>query len=401
MRFFPFLIFYFLQGSVLAFLANFHKPFLANQGVANGQIAIITGLMIWPFILKIGFAYISDSFLFGSWGKRIPPMILGLVVAAISYCLAAQINPGAHFSFYASVMIAGSLGLALFDAALDGFAIDTIPTQDEGLAQAAMVAGKALGYLVLSQVFAWVIDSQGPAAPFLILAGLAIAILPLVFYFARAVGPSTQFNQPMQANFRNGGLLKGEVGALLAFSAYALLYSVVSFGIDGNLTYFLAQEFAGTPRDIGNFGSLRGLGSLAGAGAAGLIFYSRGIKATSSLLPLILLCVAGATLGNLGNEFSILGIALAWGFVWGIQETSFVTLAMNLSRRRLAATAFAAFMIVSNIGTSLGEWGATTLIGQLGFRTTFQLLGAFNVIAIAFLLVYFSLIKRASPSRSG
>jgi hypothetical protein len=158
----------------------------------------------------------------------------------------------------------------------------------------------------------------------------------------------------------------------LAFAAFGVVYSVASFGTDGLITLYLTEIKLYGPMDIGFFGMVRGAGALFGALAFAFIGPRMGgVKAQYAAL---LMLALGCLLPLLNLPLTVLGVA--WGFAWGFQETAYVTLAMKFSRGHWAATLFAACMIFSNIGTSLGEAMASPLVPVIGYAGVFGLFAA-------------------------
>jgi AAHS family 4-hydroxybenzoate transporter-like MFS transporter len=174
----------------------------------------------------------------------------------------------------------------------------------------------------------------------------------------------------------------------LVFAAYAVTYSIFSFGVDGVITFFLHHDLKLNSAEIGSYGSARGCGAVFGAICAGWMTQKFG-KKTTSLVALIFLSTAMLALTGLNSDpTSYLSLGAIWGSAWAFQETVFVILAMRLAERSLAATAFAVLMVFSNLGTALGEGIATSLSGALGFTAVFLGFSAANLAVIPILLAF-------------
>ncbi len=100
----------------------------------------------------------------------------------------------------------------------------------------------------------------------------------------------------------------------------------------------------------------------------------------------------------------LLVMGVVWGIVWGFQETIFVSLAMDLSDHRIAASMFAIMMAISNIGTAIGEGVATGLTDNIGFAAVFIGLAVINVINVPILGRLFKIAPeinaRSEPAES-
>jgi MFS family permease len=382
---------YFVQGAILAYVSNFQKPYLAESGVSISQIALLTSAMIFPFVVKIFFGILSDRHSLFRWGYRKPYMLLGLGIGAACFFILASTNPHENFPLFFTLMVSATFGMALFDTSTDGFSIDLNRAnimrnpnhEDEsGPIQSAMMTGKSVGYIVLSFAFGWAAKDFGFSAIFLTLGAISLAVFAWVFVFAQEVEGAEAEEIGFKLFFRELGW------PTLIFAAYAIGYSVFSFGVDGLITLFLHQDLKIDASQIGSYGSARGCGAIFGALSAGWFVPKFG-KRIASVGALIFLSAAMIALTGLtSNPANFLALGALWGAAWAFQETVFVILAMRLSERSLAATAFAFLMVFSNLGTAIGEGLATSLSGTFGFNAVFVSFAAANLAVIPILLIF-------------
>lgn len=369
-----FCLLYFVQGAALAYVINFQKPYLAGHGVSKEALGFFTGLLLIPFIIKVGLGYVSDRFPIGKWGARKPYMIFGLGLFALCFFSLTAIDPGKNFFLFAIVMWTASLGLAWFDTCADGWAVDTSEDHEQSAIQAAMIVGKSLGLVTMSALFGLLALKHGFGVIFMIVGTLATLVLGVVF-----------FVQHKPRDQRRGELIHGWRGLLqpyyIFFAFYAVVYATASFGTDGLVTLHLSETGHASSLDIGIFGMYRGLGALLGAVAFALLrpwFGARLGQFTAAFL-----LAAGCLLPLWG--WPTMGAASLWGFAWGFQETAFVTLAMRFAQGRWAATLFAGSMIFANLGNSLGEALGAPLVPQIGFSGVFVMFAALALASAAFI----------------
>ena len=369
---------YFVQGALLAYISNFQKNFLDAKGVAPASISFLTTAMIFPFIAKIFLGLASDRLPIPGLGRRKPYMLLGLAIAGICFLAVAQVDPGLNFSKYSSLMITAALGMALFDTCADGYAIDVSQRDEAGAVQSFMMAGKALGYIACSAFFGWIAARAGFAPVFQMLAVVVVMVAVGVAFAKREEKSLEQERMPKGVIqfFRSLGL------PMLLFAVYGMIYSIASFGIDGIVTLFLHRRLSLDENIVGIYGSLRGIGAVAGAALAGFTALRYG-RVKSVVFALAFLCIAGLSVLLIEGPASSYLIGFIWGAAWSYQETIFVMLAMILSDRPLAATVFALLMMSSNIGIAIGEAIATPMALSLGFEPTFFSLAAVAVCALA------------------
>lgn len=384
---------YFVQGAILAYVSNFQKPYLNKSGVSTDDIALLTSTMILPFIGKIFFGILSDRISLFGWGHRKPYMLLGLALGAGCFLTLMHVDPRDSFHLFFVLMVTATFGMALFDTSTDGFAIDLnrrSGKDESGAIQSYMMSGKALGYILLSGAFGWAVGHFGYAAIFATLAGIIAIIFGWVLIFAK----ENQQHKAKHATPSAGALafLKDLGWPTFYFAGYAIAYSILSFGIDGLVTFYLHSELKFEASNIGVYGASRGVGAILGAVVAGFCAGNWGRKITA-YSALFFLGFAMLALLMLQDTRSAIYIGALWGAAWSFQETVFVVLAMRMAEKNLAATAFAILMIFSNIGTAIGEGLATSLSGSIGFKTVFIGFAVANL-AVAPLL---ALVFRKAP----
>lgn len=364
---------YFLQGAAFAYAVNYQKPFLLGLGVGKDQIGLFSSVLLLPFILKVLFGALSDRLPLSRWGRRKPFMILGLGLFTLGYGSLIAIDPAQNFTLFALLSFLASVGLALFDSAADGWAIDVAKPHEESAIQGAMVAGRSAGLVVMSLTFGWLASRFGFSSVFMVLAILALAVMVISLIFVK----------PQMSAADSGpkgltALILDRRHALLA--VYGIVYSVASFGTDGLWTLFLTETANMSLEGIGRFGVARGLGALLGAGLAG--FVGVRLKAETTARIALLGLGAGCLLPLVPAESLARGAL--WGICFGFQETAFVTIAMILAKGPWSATLFAGAMIFSNVGTSIGEALAAPLSERIGYDPVFMIMATLAGVAILF-----------------
>lgn len=388
--FFGFL--YFVQGTALSYFQNFQKPYLASLGISSAHIGILTSLLLLPFLLKIVFGFVSDQIPIGRLGKRKPYMAIGLMLSSCCFFLASQNLPDQSFYVFSAFMIVASFGVAVFDAAADGLAVESTTEDQQSTVQSAMIGGKAAGFIVMSLVFGTIAQKYG-YGPTLMLIACACLLPFFLFRSIPAESKSADSDKKLsKEDFKH--LLQG---AFAFFAIYAAGYSMVNFGIDGLITYYLSSNFGIEKTQIGQYGSLRGLGGIVGAIGAAIAFAKlRQFKV--AILGSLLLSLGAFAAAYLldGTNFSV--FALCWGFAWGFQETVFVTIAMSFCRVKLAAATFASLMAIANFGTAIGEGLGTGFVDTLGFQKVFVVWGVAAWIVLFFL--YKSLKKSSGEDKT-
>jgi len=381
-RFAMFGLLYFVQGSALAYFRNFQKPYLDSLNIDADVIGLLTSILLFPFILKIFIGMLSDRVNLFRLGHRKPYMIIGLVLASIAFACAGFVLPDTRFSLFAVLIVCGSFSVALFDSTSDGLAIDITPIEQQGRVQGTMVGGRAMGFIILSLVFGTLAQTQGYRVVFLTIA--LIMLIPLIWV--------VRVREPEERNedrrFQWTAFKSITSSRFLIFGVFAIVYSIVSFGVDGLVTYFMSEVFNASETVIGQYGAFRGLGAVLGAIVGGILL-DRVSRKKSAFWAILMISVGAILIGASPGLGMLLVLGVIWGFAWGFQETVFVALAMDLSEARIAASMFAIMMALSNLGTAVGEGLATSLTDDMGFSPVFWSLAAFNIITFFVLWLLF------------
>lgn len=374
---FLFAILYFVQGGVISYFSLFQKPYLNQLGISRESIAFLTTLLLLPFVLKVGFGFLSDRFGHKKLGKRKPYMILGLSFASLAFFLCSIFTPENNYLFYALFVLCASFCVALFDAATDGLAIDRVPESEQGPVQSYMVGGKALGVILLSLSIGHLVESYSYRAVFIAMALILIVPLLLTFFIKNS-GASED------AELENSTSRSLRETPFWLLAIFGVTYSVVSFGSDGLVTLYLTDIYKITEKTVGLYGSLRGIGAIVGSLLAGffLVRFKAGVV---NYVALFSISLGVLILGHFltGDNLSL--IAPLWGMIWAFQEVCFLALVMNLLRGTSSAFGFASLMAMANLGTAFGEGMATSLTSYMSFSTVFSIMAMITIIP-AFLL---------------
>ncbi|MGE0527399.1 MAG: MFS transporter, partial [Bdellovibrionales bacterium] len=322
-----FALLYFIQGAAFAYIVNFQKPFLAENGVSKQTLGLFTSLLLIPFIAKVFLGMLSDRLPWGRWGARKPYMVLGLAGFALCYATLSRVSPATDFPLFAGLTWLASLGLALFDTCADGWAIDVAGTSEQSVIQAAMISGKSLGLILMSWGFGFLAQMGGFQTIFMALAILSMVVLGVVM-----ITPHTGRVEPCAAPLSEWrDLLRS---SYLYFAGFGIVYSIASFGTDGLLTLYLADARLANVYELGVFGVARGLGAFLGA-----ILFVR-VMGRGELNRSLFISVAVLGVGCLSPLLNppLLSLGVFWGACWGFQETAYVTAAMRFSQGSWAAS---------------------------------------------------------------
>lgn len=384
-RLFIFGLLYFVQGAMLSYVLVFNNLYLRQFGASAGQLSLLNGLLLMPFILKIGFGLLSDKIELQRlrWlgrGHRVPYIGLGLWLVTIGSSTASFVQPVSQYGLFLCMALFIASGVALYDTTTDGLAIDVTPASEQAIVQGVMVLGRAMGLVTFSALYGRLIEAYGWGVVFWLVTALSLLPQP----FLRLVQEPAE--RPLSQTFHWQAvkrLWRPEIGR---FSLYAVVYSVTVYGANAIVTLFTNEGLGGTIVQVGDVAALAGLGMLVGAGIGVVIArwipILRQGKWTAVIVSAALLLIAFTHTLN-----AIFTIIILWGFCLAASELVYVTLAMAKSDSRMGAGQFAIFMAISNVGTAIGQAVTTGLIDTVDFRWIFGTLAIANLLLLPILIL--------------
>ncbi len=378
-RFLLFGFLYFTQGAIAAYVLIFNNLYLRAFGAAAWQLSLLNGLLVVPFILKIGIGVLSDKVrlrlpLFGA-GHRRPYISLGLLLISIGGIAAAFVPPVEMYPLFVLMALFIALGLALYDTVADGYAIDVTPAEEQGQIQGVMVVGRALGVVILASIYGRIIAMFGWTVIF-----VAVALLTLtpqiLMRFTHEPAERAHAQEFSWEALRS--LWRPDI---FRFSLYAIVYSVAIYGANAIVALFANEGLGQSLVAVGDVAALGGIGMVMGGAAATYLIrrptisiWQQGVWTAAAVFAILLLMALVA------NENNIMLMFVLWGVCLSASELIYITLAMAKADRRMGAGQFAIFMAISNIGVGLGQSASTSLIDTIDFRWIFVGLAVINLL---------------------
>lgn len=382
---------YFVQGVIHAFTTNFFKPYLDSFGIDPDRIALLSSLLLLPFIVKIVYGVLSDRVnLFGR-GHRLPYIVLAVILAGIGIFVAGTLDPVSRYGLLAVMILLASFSVALFDTTADALAVEITPIEEQGTIQSIMTSGRAIGIVIMSLVIGLVASTFGYLWVFMIIAGLLL--VPLVWVLPVREPPRSEISEP----FEWGAFKELLRDPYPLFALYGILAWITYQGIEGLITFYLSSELGGNEFQIGTYGSLKGLGMVGGAFLVAALIKRIG-RASTAYVILALVSIGGLVFSFQTTAAGVLLLAVFWGVILGLHWTIYMVLAMNMVDARIAGSMFAISMMISNIGAAIGDFLAPALTDNIGFVAVFRLLAGVNLLVFPVLWVLFKRMPVAVQS---
>lgn len=380
-RFVIFSLLYFIQGAILSYFTGFNGIYLLSFGVDMKGVGLIGLIGMLPFVLKIFLGMLSDKVNLFGLGYRKPYILIGVAIQAVTLFLVPFIDPGLNFSLYALLGFLMMMGMALYDTATDGLALDTTPEEDRGTIQGLMVGGRALGVAIISVFFGAFASFLSWHAAFWSLAGIsALAFIIALFIKESRVKEHPAFEW---AAFKT--LARKEILSLALIGA---LYSFVINSVAEIMNPFFENRFMISTFMAGLYSGVWGVGIIVGGLLGGRWTDKLGHR-KSVLYAMIVSFAAILLFLVIPNPWVAFIVALVFGFAFGFYETVYFAASMARTDPRIAASMFSILMAIANIGTGIGLAVTGVLVDALDYPLTFILIAVFNLLAFPLIPVVF------------
>lgn len=404
LRFGAFSAFYFAQGVPLGLLSVAIPAWLAEQQASVGELALFTSVVTLPWAAKLVAGPFMDRFTFLPMGFRRPWVLFaqaGLTVSLVVLAL-TPFDVGA----VAPLMVVGFVTNAFAatqDVAVDGMAIDVLPMDERGRANAFMAFGQVAG----SSSFGALCGTLLPLIGLPLTALLCAVTVAAIFLFVAVVRE------------RPGERLlpwsSGEAAARLEVAApriadnfrdlfrvlvlpMSLLLVVASFAyfLRGGLvtpvyTAFAVQDLGMSGAEYSRFAS--GMSFAAAVIGVAIGPYIDRFGARRFLMgALIAGAVSHLVAGLLADDWNDL---VVFGFlavvVYIVGQVVFITviaLFMNLCWTKVAATQFAVYMALANVGITSGGLLFYPFADHLSFGQDFLIMAVLFALSVTGLLFF-------------
>jgi PAT family beta-lactamase induction signal transducer AmpG len=388
-RYAMFGLLYLAQGAILSYFTALNALYLLSFDLSMSQVGIFSAIALTPFVLKIFLGMVSDRVNLLGRGHRRPYIVVGLLVQAACLVVVPFINPAGHFLLLTSLAFVLMTGMALYDTCTDGLALDTTPPEDEGTVQGIMVGGRALGVVVVSAALGLLAQLTTWTAAFWTLA--AITLLPLLLV-ARVREPE----RPPERAFRWQAFRAFGRKQVIALALLGALYSLVINGANELVNPFLQENYGIGYLTAGLYTAVWGVGVVLGGLSGGRLTDRIGHRqAALGALGLSLLAVLA--LAGVNGQGLAWPIVLIFGLAFGYYETVYFATSMEFTDARIAASMFAILMAVANVGTGIGLAVSGSLVDAIGYRWTFVLIAALNLLALPLITPIFGR-RRVAPA---
>ncbi|HOU15964.1 MAG TPA: MFS transporter [Anaerolineae bacterium] len=373
---------YFAQGTVLSYFTALNAIYFLSKGLTMSDVGIFASIALIPFVIKIFLGMLSDKVNLFGMGYRKPYILIGLAIQALCLIAAPFIDPaGAYWGFVALAFVL-QMAMALYDTCTDGLALDTIPEEEQGTIQSFMVGGRALGVVLTASVVGLLAEYVSWVAVFWLLAFFTLLPLPMVLRLREA-------ERPVERAFDWGAFKAFKNRSVIALAGLGFVFFFIIAGANQMVNPFLETEFDIPLSTAGMLTTVWGIGVVLGGATGGWFIHRLGNR-NAVRAALVVTFVSVLALALTPNTLLAWPVVALFGLAYGVYQTLYYALAMNYTDPRIAASMFSILMAVTNVAQGVGMAVCGGLADAVGFRWTFAIVTALNVLALPLLPAVFA-----------
>jgi PAT family beta-lactamase induction signal transducer AmpG len=401
-RLFSFMILYVAQGLPFGLVTVALPAFLIERGVTPAVVGGFVGVAMLPWSLKLLAGPMMDRFTYLAMGRRRPWVLLAQLGLALTGLAFAWFPDGLDdlVTLTTLCFVLNCFGAAQ-DVAVDGMAIDVLPEEEHGRANAFMGFGQVAGLSGSAAISAFVLQSFGlPGISVMLVVGFCAILLWAVLVRERpgektlpwTEGRATE--RSLQLRAESWKAIAVDLTKVLILPASLLLICVSSLFRFADALWIQVGQ-AVVVRQLGYASTAYSswisatsfIAALAGL-ALGFFIDRLGVRRfyLVALLAYGLLATAvGFSTFAWESSLYVKTVSLIQAFVYQGVFVSFIAIHMKLCGTRVAATQFAIYMAVVNFARSLGAAAIGGLQPYMKYNEMFFVIGAGFFLAVVLL----------------
>ncbi len=402
LRFGAFTAFYFAQGVPIGLLQIALVAWLAGQGATTADIGTFIGVVTLPWALKLVSGPFMDRFGIPSMGRRRPWVMAAQGGLALSMLALAFIPDATDIGMLTVLGFIVMSFAAVQDVAVDGMAIDLLPEDERGRANAFMAFGQVLGYSVFSGICGFLLAQFGLRVAALVCAATVAAIFVFIALCRERAGerllPWTPGEAAPGRPAAGGifGMFRDIVRAVILPMSLVLIAAEFFIRVAGGVFITIAPVFAVQELGYADHVYSAWFGPLSGVAAFIGVFFGPAIDRFGGkrllgigMAATAFVAVLFASLGALWHDHVfVVGCLVAFLIASQIVFVAVIALFMNICRAQIAATQFAIYMSLANLSRAAGAFFAGAVSLSLTSSQNFLLIAALAAVALGCLILF-------------
>lgn len=398
-RFLTFGLLYLSEGIPYGFTSVAMVTFMRQHGMSLEAIGAFSAALFVPWAFKWAWAPLIDLIRLDRWGGRRAWIVTCTSLMLVTLLIVGHIDPDRHYQWLLALVIVHNFFCATQDVAIDSLAVSTLQPDERARANGFMFGGQYLGIMLGGGAAVFVSGFVGFQGALVYVGALFTMMLAFVLLFVRDPGvrpPAPRqpgvvaalvtrmvaFVKEVYVSFWKSGRgpILGTAFSLLPCGAMALAYALLST---------IQVDYGLNPNQIAQLQVWNTVAAAAGCLLGGWIGDRYGTRRTVAagyaLTALIAFSLATQItqvgLQSVAPGFfygSIIGHGFCFGLAYGSRNAIF----MGMTNPAVAATQFTAFMGMSNLAISFGNYWQGHVAEHMGYATALYLDAAIALLVI-------------------
>lgn len=390
---------YVSEGIPYGFTSIAMVAFMRQQGMGLDLIGAFSAALFLPWAFKWAWAPLIDLIRLDRWGGRRAWILGCMAMMLVTLIVVASIDAAQHFRWLLAMVIVHNFFAATQDVAIDSLAVSALEPGERARGNGFMFAGQYLGIVLGGGTAIFVSGLVGFHGALAFVSVLLLANLAFVLLFVRDPGvrPATRhmpgFLQALVAKlvgfvkevyvsfWKSGpGPILGTVFSLLPCGAMALAYALLAT---------MQVDFGLSTNQIASLQVWNTIAAAAGCLIGGMLADRYGVKrivASGFAFTALITFGLAAQISQHGltgvSQSYFFGTVLWHGFFFGTAYGSRNAIFMGMTNPAVAATQFTAFMGMSNMAISFGNYWQGTLAESMGYATVLYIDAAVALLVI-------------------
>lgn len=373
--------------------------FMRLEGLSIAQIGAFAAAILLPWGFKWAWAPLIDIVKLTRFGGRKAWIVFCTSVMIITLVTMAMVDFVKNYQLLIWVVVLNNVFCATQDVAIDSLAVSTLKEDERGTGNGVMFGGQFLG-ISLGGGAIYVSSFWGFNAAMIYVSSLLVLTLLFAILFIRDPSISSPDDEPETARLahffatlktffgnlytaftRSGnGPKLGLLFAILPVGAMALAYAILGT---------LQVDYGLDQASIAKISILNTVFAGIGCFLGGMLADKFGIKKILALsyflttLPAIFLAARISLVGLDGISIEeFYGAIILHGLFYGGAFAPHAAMFMGMTNPLVAATQFTAYMALSNLAISIGNFWQGMVAETMGYSTALYLDAAFVVAAL-------------------
>ncbi len=394
-------ILYLMQGVPVGLTTVGISAWLAAKGATPVEVGVFIGTALLPWSLKLVNGLLMDRFTFKPMGRRRVWIITAQAMMAIVLLAMAIDAPTVdQIGLLAGYCFALNLCATFNDVAVDGMVVDIVPDSERTLVNGLMYASQSVGIAATSFVAGQLLVSGDISTTALTFSAFVAIVSFVVVVIRERPGerllPWSKGTASRECEERQHsawlpiiiGLFRSIASPLTLLFLLAMTLAQVSWSFIDAVSPTLTIQQLGWGSD--QYSSFSAIVSLAAALAAGVVspLIVRFIGLRHAIIFLFLLlgisaAIGGATFDSWEGDNIFIAIFLIQYVVALLLMILLIVWAMRICSPTVAASQFALFMAVPNLGRALMSGNSGWLIESEGYAATYYAVAAITLAGLA------------------